>query len=169
MGSRVNLLTSVPKFSVAVSALLVLANCTVLNQAPEQSTRNIEISASDLSCLTEAIYFEAGSTNDAGRRAVGEVVLNRASDPRFPRTICGVVDQRYNGSCQFSYRCDGVAEDYRSAAVKAASEQMATTLMANRGEDITNGALFFHAAWAAPGWFNTLDQRGKFGGNIFYR
>ncbi len=137
--------------------------------APNQSTKAVEISASEHSCLTEAIYFEAGSTNDVGRRAVGEVVLNRAADPRFPRTICGVVDQRYNGSCQFSYRCDSKSEEFHSAEVKAASEQMATTLLADRGEDITHGALFFRAAWAGSAWFNTLDPRGQFGGNVFYR
>jgi spore germination cell wall hydrolase CwlJ-like protein len=152
----------------AVFALLLLAGCADMG-VPTQSAKAVAVDPSEQACLTEAIYFEAGSTNDAGRRAVGEVILNRASDPRFPHSVCGVVKQTYNGSCQFSYRCDGIADDYRSAAVKAASDQMATTLLANRGDDITNGALFFHAAWAAPGWFNTLDKRGQFGGNIFYR
>jgi N-acetylmuramoyl-L-alanine amidase len=169
VSQRTKYLTSLRKLAFAISASLILANCTGMEMSPGQSSKTVEISASEHSCLAEAIYFEAGSTNDAGRRAVGEVILNRAADPRFPRTICGVVDQRYNGSCQFSYRCDSKPEEYRSAAVKSASEQMATTLMANRGEDITNGALFFRAAWAGSSWFNTLDPRGQFGGNVFYR
>jgi spore germination cell wall hydrolase CwlJ-like protein len=152
-----------------LAALALLANCAALTPAPTVAGKTVEFSAAERDCLTEAIYFEAGSTNDEGRRAVGEVILNRAADPRFPATICGVVDQRYNGSCQFSYRCDGIAEDYRSAEVRQASEDVATRLLTARGDDITNGALFFHAAWAAPGWFGTLDRRGRFGGNIFYR
>ncbi len=169
MRQNVKYLTSLRKVGFAASAALILGNCTGLAMSPEQSSKAVAISASEHSCLTEAIYFEAGSTNDQGRRAVGEVILNRAADPRFPRSICGVVDQRYNGSCQFSYRCDNISEEFRSAEVRAASANMATTLMADRGEDITKGALFFRAAWAGSAWFNTLDPRGQFGGNVFYR
>lgn len=119
-------------------------------------------------CLAEAIYFEARGTGEVGRRAVGEVILNRAADDRFPNTICGVVDHRYNGSCQFSYRCSGPLT-YNDSDALARSNATALTLLTDRGADITNGALFFHAAWMAPGWFGTLHRLGSFGGNIFYR
>ena len=33
--------------------------------------------------------------------------------------------------------------------------------------DITNGALFFHAAGAKPGWFKPRPKVGLIGGNIF--
>lgn len=119
-------------------------------------------------CLAEALYFEARGSGDIGRRAVGEVILNRADDPQFPSTICAVVDQRYNGSCQFSYRCSG-SLDYTEPQELAKANASAHTLLTNRGEDITNGALFFHARTLAPGWFGTLKRLGVFGGNIFYR
>lgn len=119
-------------------------------------------------CLTEALYFEARGSGDIGRRAVGEVILNRAEDPQFPSTICAVVDQRYNGSCQFSYRCTG-SLNYTEPKELAKANASAHTLLTNRGEDITNGALFFHARTMAPGWFGTLTRLGVFGGNIFYR
>ena len=120
-------------------------------------------------CLAEALYFEARGTGEEGRRAVGEVILNRAADPRFPSTICGVVDQRYNGSCQFSYRCDALPETYNEPAELEKALQTAALLLTDRGEDITHGALYFHAASMAPGWFATLHRLGRFGGNIFYR
>ena len=119
-------------------------------------------------CLAEALYFEARGTGEIGRRAVGEVILNRANDPQFPSTVCGVVDQRYNGSCQFSYRCNG-SLTYNEPHALANANVTANTLLTNRGEDITNGALFFHASTMAPGWFGTLRRLGAFGGNIFYR
>ena len=119
-------------------------------------------------CLAEALYFEARGTGKIGRRAVGEVILNRANDPQFPSTICGVVDQRYNGSCQFSYRCNGT-RTYNEPQALANANATAYTLLTNRSKDITNGALFFHARSIAPGWFGTLKKLGTFGGNIFYR
>ena len=119
-------------------------------------------------CLAEALYFEARGTGEIGRRAVGEVILNRVADPRFPSTVCGVVDQRYNGSCQFSYRCNG-SLTYNEPQALANANTTAQTLLTKRGENITNGALYFHGNSMAPGWFGTLIRLGTFGGNIFYR
>ena len=46
--------------------------------------------------LACAIYCEAGgdACNDETRRMVGEVILNRVADPRFPDTIAGVLTQK---------------------------------------------------------------------------
>src|SRR5439155_10269573 len=37
-----------------------------------------------LECLASAIYYEAGSQDDDGERAVAQVVLNRVRHPAFP-------------------------------------------------------------------------------------
>ncbi len=157
-------------FAALACALLVLANCTQtpasveppVAEKPEPSS--YPVNSRDASCLAEAVYFEARGTGEKGTLAVAQVVVNRAKSPKFPNTICGVVADR----CQFSYRCDGrsdvlsVAEDRRQA-VETARKAL------SGAPDITNGALFFHAARMPPGWFNTLDRVGQFGGNIFYR
>lgn len=46
--------------------------------------------------LACAIYCEAGgdACTDKTRRMVGEVILNRVADPRFPDTIAGVLTQK---------------------------------------------------------------------------
>ena len=56
-----------------------------------------------LACLTKNIYYEAASESYEGKLAVAQVTLNRANDPKFPSTICGVVYQRTLGTCQFSW------------------------------------------------------------------
>ena len=84
----------------------------------------------ELKCMAENIYFEARHEPMAGKVAVGQVVLNRIKDERFPETICKVVKQgphreswktkknpdlkpeerRYyprKNRCQFSWYCDG--------------------------------------------------------------
>ncbi len=153
-------------------AILLLAALTACTQiSPMEATLSSSgYTSNDLDCLSEALYFEARGTTVAGERAVGEVILNRAADTRFPASVCGVVDQRYNGSCQFSYRCDSIPNDqFSEPASLAQSRSIALELLIDRDEDITNGALFFHAKFMEPGWFNTLSKRGQFGGNIFYR
>ncbi len=84
----------------------------------------------ELKCMAENIYFEARHEPMAGKVAVGQVVLNRIKDERFPATICEVVKQgphreswktkkntdlkpeerKYyprKNRCQFSWYCDG--------------------------------------------------------------
>lgn len=50
----------------------------------------------ELELLACAIYCEAGgdACTDETRRMVGEVILNRVADPRFPDTIAGVLTQK---------------------------------------------------------------------------
>ncbi len=150
--------------------LLALLTACAQSLPDNRSLSSSGYTKEDLSCLAEALYFEARGTTLDGERAVGEVILNRASDSRFPDTVCGVIDQRFRGSCQFSYRCDSIPNDvYNEPASLAQARAISLELLVNRGEDITNGALFFHAASMRPGWFATLSPRGRFGGNIFYR
>lgn len=52
------------------------------------------IDIKELNCLARNIFFEAANEPEEGKVAVGLVTLNRAEDPRFPKTVCGVVDQR---------------------------------------------------------------------------
>lgn len=56
----------------------------------------VGIDAEELELLACAIYCEAGgdTASDETRRMVGEVILNRAADPRFPASIAGVLTQK---------------------------------------------------------------------------
>jgi spore germination cell wall hydrolase CwlJ-like protein len=62
-----------------------------------------------LTCLTQAVYYEAAREPLSGQEAVAQVVLNRMRHPAYPKSVCGVV---YQGSaritgCQFTFTCDG--------------------------------------------------------------
>ena len=76
---------------------------------PFQFKGNAATRTQALSCLASAIYYEAGSQDEDGQRAVAQVVLNRVRHPAFPASVCAVV---YEGStrptgCQFTFTCDG--------------------------------------------------------------
>jgi N-acetylmuramoyl-L-alanine amidase len=167
-------LRTIARAVVAVSALLALANCAAVPEPglPSRASATqpaVELAAARMSgeavaCLAEAVYFEARGTGAEGRRAVAHVVVNRARDPRFPSSVCGVVGE----GCQFSYRCDGHAENYAEPASRRRAIETARSVLAG-APDITGGALFFHAARVSPGWFATRARVGQFGGNVFYR
>ena len=65
-----------------------------------------------MSCLAEALYFEARGEPIIGQLAVGEVILNRVEDRRYPSSICKVINQGTGRrfACQFTYTCDGKLE-----------------------------------------------------------
>src|SRR4029078_3588865 len=62
-----------------------------------------------LTCLTQAVYYEAAGEGPDGERAVAQVVLNRMHHPRYPARVCGVISQgsERGTGCQFTFTCDG--------------------------------------------------------------
>lgn len=80
--------SSAPTSTVAESATVTEEPVTVI--------RNNEGVKGDLELLALVIYQEAGGDmcSDECRQMVGEVVLNRVKDKRYPCTIEGVITQR---------------------------------------------------------------------------
>jgi N-acetylmuramoyl-L-alanine amidase len=162
------------RVAAGFAVLLLLANCTSATEATQMSrnapspTLPLEAVKSpatgDLACLAEVIYFEARGTGETGETAVAHVVVNRAKSPKFPRSVCGVVAD----GCQFSYRCDGRSDALTDRRSRARAFKVAQSVLSG-APDITRGALFFHSARAAPGWFASRPRVGTFGGNVFYR
>ncbi len=135
-----------------------------LSRSEGRPAELVEPNTRDVTCMAEAIYFEARGTGAEGTRAVGHVIQNRAESSKFPDTVCAVIDDK----CQFSYRCDGMPEELSHDGARARALNTARLVLSG-APDITNGALFFHSAGIEPGWFNTRKRVGKFGGNIFYQ
>jgi spore germination cell wall hydrolase CwlJ-like protein len=115
---------------------------------------------SELNCLARVILYEAGAESRAGQLAVAQVVLNRTRSGRFPRTICGVINQRGQFASIRSFRPRRDARWNRAVAIARA---------ARAGERVAavGGALFFHAARVRP--FSGRTRLARLGGHIFYR
>lgn len=156
-------------FAGMFGLMAVVSACAPAPAEPEASRSAATFTEADFECLREAIYHEAGATSVEGGKAVANVIINRAKDPRFPNTVCGVVAQGQDkGRCQFSYRCDGLPERFADEVKLTNAETVLSFVAENPEEDVTDGALFFHATWMPPGWFATLHKTVTLGGNIFY-
>ena len=124
----------------------------------------------ELDCLTQAVYYEARGETPSGQAAVAQVVLNRARNAAFPKTICGVVFQRASArGCQFSFACDGSTQRGREAgawnrAQKIASRALDGFVMAEVGS-----ATHFHTLNVAPMWGPRLLRVAQVGMHVFYR
>ena len=152
------------------TCLILLATNTfkdnlILDVSYNQLTKETQ---KQVDCLAENIYHEAGYEPREGKEAVALVTLNRLQDPRFPKDICGVVKQKTNTTCQFSWFCQNVGKPSNSAVYEQAKE-VAVYVYANYENlrDITKGALYYHADYVNPKW--KLEKTTVIGRHIFYK
>lgn len=139
----------------------------------------------EVKCMAENMYWESRNQTFHGLLAVGQVVMNRVYDPRYPNTICEVIHQGptrkswkdpsvyypIRDRCQFSWYCDGKPDDIpevdyeiyefiRSMALKVAQDYF---------DDITDGATHYHAYYVKPEWASTKTKTLQIDDHIFYR
>ena len=133
-----------------------------------------------LMCMAFNIYHEANNQSMLGQIAVGQVVMNRVEDSRFPDTVCEVVKQAvtYKGTdkpvlhkCQFSWYCDGKKDEpnYDSKAWSKALKYAVVVLGGYITLDFTDGATHYHATYVRPAWAKTKTRTTRIDRHIFYR
>ena len=160
-------------------SIMVIAISTFNVQAKEESAKpKVD---TQLMCLAKNIYYEAGLESRDGMVAVAQVTLNRTEDGKFPKTICGVVNQKTQVTvikenkptvktiCQFSWACESPrAVRYVSNAwqnsLAVAREVMYSGLRLEN--EAMAEALYFHNTHVRPNW--GLERITRIGGHIFY-
>ena len=126
------------------------------------------------------IYHEANNQSMLGQIAVGQVVMNRVEDSRFPDTVCEVVKQAvtYKGTdkpvlhkCQFSWYCYGKKDEpnYNSKSWSKALKYAVVVLGGDITLDFTDGATHYHATYVRPAWAKTKTRTTRIDRHIFYR
>ena len=126
----------------------------------------------ELTCLAQAIYFEARSESYSGQLAVAQVVLNRVQNRFYPNTVCSVVYQGPldgKGGCQFTFTCDGAMEKELQARLWEDAKKVSEIAMMGAGSDVTRSATHYHADYVNPVWAANLTKTIKIGTHIFYR
>ena len=133
-----------------------------------------------LMCMAVNIYHEAGNQSMIGQMAVGQVVLNRGADKRFPNTVCEVVkqavtykksDKPIRWKCQFTWYCDGKKDepDFDSRTWRLALDHASILINKTILLDVTEGATHYHATYVRPAWAKTKTRTTRIDRHIFYR
>ena len=133
-----------------------------------------------LMCMAFNIYHEANNQSMLGQLAVGQVVMNRVEDSRFPNTVCEVVkeavtykntDKPVLHKCQFSWYCDGKKDEpnYDSKSWSKALKYAVVVLGGDITLDFTDGATHYHATYVRPAWAKTKTRTTRIDRHIFYR
>jgi spore germination cell wall hydrolase CwlJ-like protein len=124
-----------------------------------------------VTCLTQAVYYEAAGEGPDGGRAVAQVVLNRMRHPGYPASVCGVIYQGADRStgCQFTFTCDGSLLREPVASLWARSRKIAEKALAGGVFAPIGHATHYHADYVLPYWADSLDKTVQIGHHIFYR
>lgn len=122
-------------------------------------------------CLAEALYFEARGETVKGQFAVAEVILNRVDSPRYPNSICGVINQGTGRkfACQFTYTCDGHKEVVHEPRAFERVGKVAKLMVNGAPRPLTKGATHYHTKAVAPKWSRKFPRTATIGVHHFYR
>ena len=126
------------------------------------------LSENDYQALLKIVQAEAGNEDEEGKMLVAGVVLNRVNSGRFPDTVLEVVMQQEKGRYQFSPVANGTYQ-----RVKVTQDTVDAVDRVLKGEDLTQGALYFAARKAADPdkmkWFDcSLVKLFEHGGHEFF-
>ena len=128
---------------------------------------------SEVQCLAENIYYEAGNESFEGKLAVAQVTINRANSGKFKSSICGVVKQKdvINGLavCQFSWFCEPFKGAMRNKYQWEESVLVAKKALTEPHVHDTlyrQNALYYHNTSVNPQW--NLVKVTQIGNHIFY-
>lgn len=174
---------------LAIVGVATLLSCSLIGKQelptpPDHSQFHVKFDQLDhrtrtqVDCLASNIYFESRNQSDRGKIAVGLVTMNRVSSGSFASTVCEVVKQRTNGTCQFSWWCNAKLRAKAIASRFVDSERDAYDDIRRLSawiyfyhkqiEDFTHGATFYHATYVQPRWKN-VEKTTRIGDHIFYR
>ena len=130
-----------------------------------------------LICLALNIFWEARNQDIIGQLAVGQVVMNRVADKRYPDTPCKVIMQGpvYKSGypvrhrCQFSWYCDGKSYKAREGRAFIQAYFLAQIVIGGQYADVTEGATHYHADYVLPDWIESKTFTTQIGDHLFYR
>jgi spore germination cell wall hydrolase CwlJ-like protein len=120
-------------------------------------------------CLADNVYHESGGESYNGWLAVAMVTMNRVHSGKFPDDVCGVVYQKTGNFYQFSWVGSKKRLTKPEELLYNRIQQLSFNVYMDYKiiQDITKGALFFHADHVNPKW--NRQRTAKIGRHIFYR
>ena len=137
--------------------------------------------ANALMCMAMNIYHEARNESTIGQIAVGQVVMNRVHDDRFPDDVCEVIleGKHYTTKegktypikdrCQFSWYCDGIEDTPYNKKAFERSQEVAAMVLEGWTGTFMDGATHYHADYVSPRWAHHHTRIVQIDSHIFYR
>jgi N-acetylmuramoyl-L-alanine amidase len=121
------------------------------------------LSSSDIDLLARLVSAESDGEPFEGQVAVAATILNRLGDPRYPKTVSGIVYQIDNGCYQYSPVLDGrINNPASSNAYRAVNSALS-------GWDPSGGANgFYNPVKTDSSWVKSKPVTAVIGNHVFF-
>lgn len=132
-----------------------------------QSNDSLYVTDEDVYLMAQVVYAESCAEPYSGKVAVASVILNRASDSRFPKSISGVINQKNAFSCVKN----GKVIHNGTPDVIPDSASYTAVLDALKGKDPTYKAVFFYNPEIATSqWMKDIKKANvkTIGNHVFF-
>ena len=123
---------------------------------------SIPLTKNDIYLMAQIVHAESKGEPYTGKVAVASVILNRVTDPAFPKSIEGVIKQKNAFSC--------VVNGNITATPNSDSEK--AVMDALSGSDPTNRAVFFYnPEIATSSWMKDIGKTNvtTIGNHVFFQ
>lgn len=129
------------------------------------------VNVGEVSCLSQAVFFEAKSESYEGKLAVANVIRNRTENDLFPKSVCAVIAQK--GQFSFFKKSNKVKIDVQNESVYKQvvdSINVAVAVLSGQERDNTHGAIAFINPRLATNksWLHHFHKTVSIGGHSFY-
>mgnify|MGYP001607579989 CR=1 FL=1 len=131
------------------------------------SNGSLYVTDKDVYLMSQVVYAESCGESYSGKLAVASVILNRASDGSFPRSISGVINQKNAFSCVKN----GKVIHNGKSNITPDSASYSAVLDALKGKDPTNKAVFFYnPVISTSQWMKNIKKTNvkTIGNHIFF-
>ncbi|MEW9670326.1 cell wall hydrolase [Ammoniphilus sp. 3BR4] len=151
------------KIKETVASAPAPATAAAPNPKPVPKQAPVGYTSEDLKWLSQIIHAEAKGEPLKGKIAVGAVVLNRVEHEEFPKSVYQVIHQRTKkGKYQFQPVANGKINN------RPNPESVEAAKLALKGNDPTNGALFFfNPKLSRSSWMANLPKKAQIGNHVF--
>lgn len=132
----------------------------VENAAPVAAT--VDMTDPQLICMAKVVRHEAANQSREGQLAVAQLIMNRLHNPRFPKTVCGVVNQTGQFFDTASYNPSREDRLWRAAM------DVAIDAYTDDSESVIGEAVFYNAAGSTSSFHSGRRLAATIGAHRFY-
>lgn len=167
-----------PEYGEHVEALDPVQEVHANPKQVETIKQQLQEDEKQITCMAYNIYYEGRNQDEKGQIAIGNVVLNRIKDPRFPKTVCEVVHDKFtkkskDGKKKWTvYEFSWVKEHGNKAPELDEKylpiRDLASNLYYGLVKDNTRGALFYHTKDVHPIWDDIYKHTVTIGHHLFF-
>ena len=125
---------------------------------------DFNLSQSDLDLLARLVSAESAGEPFEGQVAVAATILNRLRDPRYPKTITGIIYQIDSGRYQYSPVIDGRINLPAGASANQAVQQALAGWVSSNG---ANG--FYNPVKTTNQWVRSQPVTARIGEHVFFK